>query len=252
MSQIYVMLNLCNESSLILMIAVLPSVVVIAVMFFIRFVNGVRQARMADNISFLLLYALCILLAAFILAILLLEDLLNISQPLSTLFAAILIVFIVLPILIPIVWSFFSGSTSAPEESLLADSQVQQAADNREQVTAGGVIFSDVEEEKPDGMDLRTESERKKWIAHLQAELVHAAAEGAVMVRRKNGPRRGQDFTMLQALCKLDLWLMFLSLLLAAGSGLTVVDNLGQICQSLGYEQTGIFVSMISIWNFLG
>ncbi|KAI4319023.1 hypothetical protein MLD38_032673 [Melastoma candidum] len=254
MTQIYVMLNYSNESSLILMIAVLPSLVVIAVMFFIRYVDGVRQARPADNISFLLLYTFCILLAAYILVILLMENLLNISHALGTLLAAILIVFIVLPIQIPIVLSFFSGSTSPPEESLLADSQEQssQTADNPEQVTPSGVIFSDIEDEKSEGLDLLTESERKKRIARLQTELVHAAAEGAVMVRRKKGPRRGEDFTMLQALCKLDLWLMFFSLLLAAGSGLTVVDNLGQICQSLGYQQTGIYVSMISIWNFLG
>jgi hypothetical protein len=31
-----------------------------------------------------------------------------------------------------------------------------------------------------------------------------------------------------------------------------VIDNLGQISQSLGYANPHIFVSMISIWNFLG
>ena len=31
-----------------------------------------------------------------------------------------------------------------------------------------------------------------------------------------------------------------------------MIDNLGQISQSLGYDNTHIFVSMISIWNFLG
>jgi hypothetical protein len=31
-----------------------------------------------------------------------------------------------------------------------------------------------------------------------------------------------------------------------------VIDNLGQISQSLGYANAHIFVSMISIWNFLG
>ena len=51
---------------------------------------------------------------------------------------------------------------------------------------------------------------------------------------------------------KADFWLMFVSLTLAAGSGLTVIDKLGQICQSLGYNNTSIFVSMVSIFNFLG
>ena len=87
---------------------------------------------------------------------------------------------------------------------------------------------------------------------HLQAKLVQAAADGAVRVKRRKGPRRGEDFTLMQALVKADFLLMFFSLVLASGSGLTIIDNLGQMCQSLGYENPHIFVSMISIWNFLG
>uniref|UniRef100_A0A804M1N0 Uncharacterized protein n=1 Tax=Zea mays TaxID=4577 RepID=A0A804M1N0_MAIZE len=56
----------------------------------------------------------------------------------------------------------------------------------------------------------------------------------------------------MQALIKADFWILFFSLLLGSGSGLTVIDNLGQMSQSLGYEETHISVSMISIWNFLG
>jgi hypothetical protein len=53
----------------------------------------------------------------------------------------------------------------------------------------------------------------------------------------------------MQALIKANFWLLFFSLLLGSGSGLIVIDNLGQMSQSLGYEETHIFVSMISIWN---
>ena len=51
---------------------------------------------------------------------------------------------------------------------------------------------------------------------------------------------------------KADLWLIFFSLMLGSGSGLTVIDNLGQMSDSLGYDNTHVFVSMISIFNFLG
>ena len=94
--------------------------------------------------------------------------------------------------------------------------------------------------------------ERQKRIAQLQAKLCHAAAKGAVRVKRRRGPHRGEDFTLMQALIKADFWLMFFSLLLGSGSGLTVIDNLGQMSQSLGYDNYHIFVSMISVWNFLG
>jgi hypothetical protein len=56
----------------------------------------------------------------------------------------------------------------------------------------------------------------------------------------------------MQALIKEDFWLLFFSLMLGSRFGLIVIGNLGQMSQSLGYEETHIFVSMISIWNFLG
>ncbi|XP_019098654.1 PREDICTED: uncharacterized protein LOC109131942, partial [Camelina sativa] len=114
------------------------------------------------------------------------------------------------------------------------------------------LILSEVEDEKPKEVDLLPALERHKRIAQLQAKLVQAAAEGAVRVKRRRGPHRGEEFTLTQALVKADFWLIFFSLLLGSGSGLTVIDNLGQMSQSLGYDNTHVFVSMISIWNFLG
>lgn len=134
------------------------------------------------------------------------------------------------------------------EESLLPEPEKQESS------RMGSFILSlsEVEDERSSGEDTLPSSERQKRIAHLQAKLYQAAAEGAVRVKRRKGPRRGEDFTLLQALVKADFWLIFLSLVLASGSGLTVIDNLGQMSQSLGYSNTHIFVSMISIWNFLG
>ena len=85
-------------------------------------------------------------------------------------------------------------------------------------------------------------SERQKRIAHLQARLFQAAADGAVRVKKRKGPHRGEDFTLMQALIKADFWLMFFSLLLGSGSGMTVIDNLGQMSQSLGYDNTYICI----------
>lgn len=57
----------------------------------------------------------------------------------------------------------------------------------------------------------------------------------------------------MEVLIMTDFWLMFFSLFgsgSGSGSGLTVIDNLGQISQSLGYDNTHMLVSLISIWNF--
>ncbi|KAM1788638.1 protein NUCLEAR FUSION DEFECTIVE 4-like [Malus sylvestris] len=254
LTQIYAMINAPNESSLIFMIAVGPSMVAVALMFIVRPVGGHRQVRPSDNSSFLFTYSVCLVLAAYMFGVLLLEDLVNISQTLITLCAVILIVLILLPIVIPVILVFFSQPTHSVQESLLLESQSEEAGKSEQDKTE--VILSEVESEVEDEKSREVVSlpmsERQKRIAQLQAKLFQAAAVGAVRVKRRKGPHRGEDFTLLQALVKADFWLIFVSLLLAAGSGLTIIDNLGQITESLGYDDSSIYVSMISIWNFLG
>lgn len=250
LTQLYAMINFPDQSSLVFMVAVGPSIVITALMFFVRPVGGHRQARPSDHTSFLFTYSICLILAAYLLAVLLLQDLASVSQKLITVLTIVLIVLILLPIIIPTILVFFPGSRSQLEESLLPGSEKQEPSKSEQDTKE--VIFSELEEEKPPEVDTLPPPERQKRIAHLQAKLYQAAAEGAVRIKRRKGPRRGEDFTLLQALVKADFWLIFISLVLASGSGLTVIDNLGQMSESLGYANTHVFVSMISIFNFLG
>lgn len=67
-------------------------------------------------------------------------------------------------------------------------------------------------------------------------------------------PERGEDYTILQALFSLDMLILFLATICGVGGTLTAIDNLGQIGDSLGYPDKSIstFVSLVSIWNYLG
>ncbi|KAE8661636.1 ZNF511 protein [Hibiscus syriacus] len=252
LTQIYTMINFPDQASLIFMVAVGPAMVVVALMFIIRPVGGHRQVRPSDDLSFSFIYSVCLLLAAYLMGIMLLEDLLSVSHTLVIIFTVILFFLLIIPIVIPITLSISDEPIGTVEEVLLPKPEQQEAGKSEQGVQEQEVIFSEVEDEKPREVDLLPASERQKRIAQLQAKLFHAAAEGAVRVKRRRGPHRGEDFTMTQALIKADFWLIFFSLLLGSGSGLTVIDNLGQMSQSLGYDNTHIFVSMISIWNFLG
>lgn len=251
LTQIYTIINSPNNASLIFMVAVGPSMVVLSLMFIVRPVGGHRQVRASDSSSFSFIYSVCLVLAAYLLGVLLVEDIFNLDQTLVTMLAMILIVLVVLPIIIPITLIFFSDSRTSMEESLLPEPPQKQEAEKFEGDT-NEVILSEVEDEKPPEVDSLPASERQKRIAHLQATLFQAAADGAVKVKRKKGPRRGENFTLTQALKKADFWLLFFSLVLASGSGITIIDNLGQISESLGYSDSGIYISMMSIWNFIG
>lgn len=67
-------------------------------------------------------------------------------------------------------------------------------------------------------------------------------------------PERGEDYTILQALFSIDMLTLFVATICGVGGTLTVIDNLGQIGNALGYPTHTIstFVSLISIWNYLG
>ncbi|KAB2011755.1 hypothetical protein ES319_D09G042000v1 [Gossypium barbadense] len=236
LSQIYTLINFPDQSSFIFMVAVGPTMVVIALMFIIRPVGGHKQVRPSDGSSFTLVYCVCLLLATYLMAIMILEDLVSMSHNLVTVFTLILFVLL----LIPVGLSFREEPRDPAEEILLPRPEQHE------------VVSSEFKNEKPEEVDSLAVPEGQKRNALLQAELFRAAAEGAVRVKKRKGPRRGEDFTLTQALIRADFWLIMFSLLLGGGSGLTVIDDLGQMSQSLGYANPHIFVSMICIWNFLG
>ncbi|XP_066356980.1 protein NUCLEAR FUSION DEFECTIVE 4-like [Miscanthus floridulus] len=67
-------------------------------------------------------------------------------------------------------------------------------------------------------------------------------------------PPRGEDYTILQALVSVDMLLLFTATVFGVGGTLTTINNMGQIGESLGYPRRSVatFVSLISIWNYLG
>lgn len=69
-----------------------------------------------------------------------------------------------------------------------------------------------------------------------------------------NKPKRGQDYSILQALLSLDMFILFTTTFCGLGCSLASIDNLGQIGQSLGYptHTVSAFVSLVSIWNYFG
>lgn len=67
-------------------------------------------------------------------------------------------------------------------------------------------------------------------------------------------PERGEDYNILQALFSIDMIILFTAITFGVGGTLTAIDNLGQIGKALGYPTKSIttFVSLVSIWNYLG
>ncbi|KAL2505403.1 Major facilitator superfamily protein [Abeliophyllum distichum] len=206
LTQVYTVMHSPDQASLIFMVAVGPTMVVIALMFIVRPVGGHKQVRSSDGLSFSIIYSICLLLAAYLMGVMLVEDLVDLSQTVVTIFTTILFILLIIPIVIPINLSFSREPRVPGEEALLPESQKQEPSKSVDHDQE--IIFSEVEDEKPNDVDLLPASERQKRIAQLQAKLAQAAAEGAVRIKKRR-PRRGEDFTMMEALIKADFWLMF-------------------------------------------
>ncbi|KAF8711200.1 hypothetical protein HU200_029216 [Digitaria exilis] len=67
-------------------------------------------------------------------------------------------------------------------------------------------------------------------------------------------PQHGEDYTISQAVVSIDMAILFVVIAVGTGGTLTAIDNMGQIGQSLRYPTKTIdaSVSLISVWNYAG
>lgn len=81
-------------------------------------------------------------------------------------------------------------------------------------------------------------------------------AENSVEYHELPSDERSQIIAMnvMEAIPTVNFWLLFLAMICGMGSGLATINNMSQLGQSLDYTETEIktFVSLWSIWNFLG
>ncbi|KAL9231839.1 hypothetical protein vseg_007009 [Gypsophila vaccaria] len=69
---------------------------------------------------------------------------------------------------------------------------------------------------------------------------------------KKSEPVLGEEHTIIEALRTIDFWILFVSFLCGVGTGLTVMNNMGQMGAALGYSDVSMFVSLLSILGFFG
>ncbi|PRQ21879.1 putative major facilitator superfamily domain-containing protein [Rosa chinensis] len=79
-----------------------------------------------------------------------------------------------------------------------------------------------------------------------------SSEDDVAVVERRRRPVIGEEHTIFEAMRTLDFWILFVSFLCGVGTGLAVMNNLGQIGLALGYADVSIFVSLTSIWGFFG
>ncbi|KAM5550038.1 hypothetical protein ABKV19_001136 [Rosa sericea] len=220
-----------NSASFLFMLAVTPFAVCLTAMVFLREVPPSSSAAEYKQESryFWFFNGLAFFVALYLLAYDFIPDP---STLFSYVFSATLLLLLASPLVVP-AYSYFKAwasnrvGSSDPEMpvAVLVLDEPLLAAEKPEVV---------VPAEKP--------------------EVVPAEEEGdvAVVERRRKRPVIGEEHTIFEAMRTLDFWILFVSFLCGVGTGLAVMNNLGQIGLALGYADVSIFVSLTSIWGFFG
>ncbi|CAI9091177.1 OLC1v1026133C1 [Oldenlandia corymbosa var. corymbosa] len=225
-----------DSKSLILMIGWLPTVISFVFLRTIRIMKVVRNEKEL-KVFYRFLY-MSLGLAGFLMVLIILQKKYHFSQGEYGISAAAMVGLLFLPLSIVIREELLSWRTNKKRAlgSVPKLEVVTETSDSAAKNTTNPAKTEPVSTSESDAKTTEEAKEASCWTTVFQP------------------PSRGEDFTILQALFSLDMLILFFATICGVGGTLTAIDNLGQIGKSLGYPKrtTSTFVSLVSIWNYLG
>ncbi len=303
-----------EASAFLLLLTFLPAIVCLVAIAFLSEVppSSTKEEDTLEYSNFTILNSISMALAFYLLTFTLIGKFFVISSFANKLFAGVLLLFLVAPLVVPIqlLYSkYMRNRSSAAQQSqgdkmriplLLEDNQQKDELQGGGEPTATThqPIFENLENGEEESMRaahpeqcvtmddvpsivtpphpplddqmflanqvLERDSEvGKKRKRHAPATTApggeedhhHTLVDGGLEGSGKKWhvpPALGEDHTLLDALQTIDFWLLFFTFLCGVGTGITAINNLGQIGQAQGYSDVSLFISFISIWGFFG
>ncbi|KAG6530624.1 uncharacterized protein LOC122043468 [Zingiber officinale] len=228
-TQLYYAIYFDDSKSLVLLIAWLPAAVSIVFVHTIRImsVEPSSPSGKTPRAFYYFLY-ISLALAAYLLVAIVVEKTTGIfSRPEYDISATIVVLLLLLPLAVVVKEEF--NIFHRRKHDLRNPAPINITVEKEPSPTVPIVVTEG------------TEKEREHSVARCAREMFRP-------------PARGEDYSILQALVSLDMLVLFLAIICGVGGTLTVIDNLAQIGESLGYPKrsVGTFVSLISIWNYAG
>lgn len=225
-TQFYLAIYGNDAKSLILLIAWLPALISILFIFSIKPMKISRHPR-EGNVFFQYLF-ISLVLAFLLMALNIAEKKVSFSRAAYVGSSAAVCVLLFLPLLIAIREEFFTWKLRQKQIDSINGAKVI-IEEPPLPVSETAILSSSSEE--------TLEKSKVSWWYSIC-----------------NKPKRGEDYSISQALLSFDMILLFVATCCGLGSSLTTLDNLGQIGESLSYPSITIstFVSLASIWNYFG
>ncbi|KAK4735322.1 hypothetical protein R3W88_009583 [Solanum pinnatisectum] len=220
--QVYQTIFNNNPSSLILMLALLPTIVTLMLMFLVT-VHETPSRNEEKYLQGFLLVSLVI--AAYLLFLQILENVFVFPEWAKIITLLVLFALLCSPISVVVKAQRVDLERLRPSvtssTSLLMDEPEWESSDK---LAVENIMDYD---------EVPTDTVQRKASSILQPD------------EQKN---------LWQAMCTIDFWFLFVAMICGMGSGLATINNISQIGESLGYTTLArsTLVSLWSIWNFLG
>lgn len=231
---IYMVLN-DSSSKLLAFLALGLPVLCLAMMYFIRACTPASGEDSSEHVHFLFTQAASVLLAIYLLSATVISDTVSLSDTVTYILIAIMVILLMSPLAIPLKMTLFPAKKLGPTPANSSDDLVGSTQTDPLLIPSSSATHLGSFYENDDASDVET---------------LLAVGEGAVKKRRR--PRRGEDFKFREALIKADFWLLWFSYFLGVGSGVTVLNNLAQIGVAVGADDTTMLLALFSFCNFVG
>ena len=211
-----------QPGSFLLMLALLPSILPLLLMYFVQVhhdTNGRYDKRHLDAFSLI-----AVITAAYLMFIIISEDVLALGLLPQILMFVVLLMLLISP------FTVVSRAQLTESPKFLSD----------------GASFHETETKLLVDDDGLSRDEGNTSIKHQSSQNQDEEIQISMP--------RGENLNILQAMRTCDFWLLFVAMSCGMGSGLATVNNMSQIGSSLGYSSTATstLVSLWSIWNFTG
>jgi len=208
-----------NPSAFLLILAIVPAIICLAAILFLReTASAAGPIEEKEEARFFNIFnAIAIIAAAYLLAF---DITGNHGHVVSLVFVAGLIFLLASPLFVPLYSVLLKLKSNSDTEQQIKEPLLVGPED------------SPAKAQKPE-----------------PATTVSVEVENAGIKQR---PMIGEDHTIIEMIRTYDFWVLFISFLCGVGTGMCVMNNLGQMGLALGYIDVSIFVSLTSIWGFFG
>ncbi|XP_044496252.1 protein NUCLEAR FUSION DEFECTIVE 4-like [Mangifera indica] len=229
-----------SKAGLLLFLTLGIPVICLVMLYFIQACTPASGEDSSVHAHFIFTQAASIFLAIYVTVISITSDVISLSDTVSYILVAIMVLLMMSPLVIPIKMTIFPANTSKPTPASSSDDLVRQGGDLTQTdplvtPSLSATYLGSFYENEDDVSDVET---------------LLAVGEGAI--KKKRRPRRGEDFKLGEAFIKADFWLLWVVYFLGAGSGVTVLNNLAQIGIALGVDDTTTLLCVFSFCNFAG